>query len=117
MKPKVLAILLIAVLLIPVTAQGVVPRIITASPALGFDGTTATCTARIVADNLSDRIVARITLYHGDTVVEYWDVNGKGYIFFSDTATVVSGNTYKLSIVYTVNGIQRTTAFVENTCP
>ena len=117
MKLRMLAVILVVVLILPVAVQAAEPRMITCAPGISFNGTTATCSVRIVADVMSDEIEAIITLWHGTTKVDSWTASSNGYLFFSDTATVAYGQTYKLTVEYWVNDVQRTTAYTTRTCP
>lgn len=117
MKRRVLCVLLIVALLIPVAAQAATPRSPRAYPEITFNGTIATCTARIYADNLTDRITATMVLYDGTREVDRWTASGRGDLSFSYTAEVESGTAYRLIIRYSVNGVQQTTVETQKTCP
>lgn len=117
MKRRVLCVLLIVALLIPVAAQAVTPRTPCAYARITFNGTTATCTADIYADNATDRITATMILYNGTLQVDRWTASGTGELSFSFPAEVESGVTYRLYIRYSVNGVQQTAAETQKTCP
>ena len=117
MKRRVFCILMIVALLIPVAAQAVTPREIYARPNIIFNGTTATCIADIYVDNATDRITATMILYNGTREIDRWMASGQGGLSFSYPAEVESGVTYRLYIRYSVNGVQRTPAEIEKTCP
>lgn len=117
MKRRVLCVLLVVALLIPVAAQAVTPRVPSAYPDLTFNGTTATCTARITAENPTDRITATMILYRGTHEVDRWVASGTGELSLSYPATVESGVTYRLLVRYSVNGVQQTAAETQKTCP
>lgn len=117
MKLRILAFMLVIALMLPVAAQALTPRAISASPSLSFNGTTASCSVRILSGNFSDEIIATIKLCYGDNVAATWHRTASGYLFFTDSIAVVSGRTYQLVVDYTVNGETMTTAWVENTCP
>ena len=82
-----------------------------------FNGTTATCTADIYADNPTDRITATMILYNGTRQVDRWVASGTGELSFSFPATVESGVTYRLLVRYSINGVQQTAAETQKTCP
>lgn len=117
MKRRVLCVLLIVALLIPIAAQAVTPRTPFAYAHISFNGTTATCTADIYADNATDRITATMILYQGVREVDRWVASGTGELSFSFPAEVESGVTYRLYVRYSVNGVQRTPAEIQKTCP
>ena len=117
MKRRVLCVLLIVALLIPVAAQAMTPRAPSAYPDIIFNGTTATCIADIYVDNATDRITATMILYNGTREIDRWMASGQGGLSFSYPAEVESGVTYRLYIRYSVNGVQRTPAEIQKTCP
>ena len=117
MKRRVLCVLLIVALLIPVAAQAVTPRGAEADANIIFNGTTATCSARIIAVNPTDRITATMILYNGARQVDRWVASGTGDLSFSFPATVESGVTYRLLVRYSINGVQQTAAEIQKTCP
>ena len=85
---------------------------------LSFSGTTATCKLNVVASNMSYPIEASVKLMHGSTVVAQWsNMTSNGYMFFSDTASVVSGYTYTMKITLKINGVSYDIADITKTCP
>ena len=117
MARKFLAVLLVVLLAFPINAQAAAPRAITAAPTISYSGTTATCTATIVAGNSTDAIQATLTLYHGTSITTRWTASGQGYLITSRDVAVIRGWTYRLEVEYFVNGQRMTTATVEKECP
>ena len=75
------------------------------TPSLSFSGTTATCKLKVIASNMSYPIEATIVLKHGTSVVKQWDnLTANGFMNFSDTAGVVSGNTYTMQVTLSERG-------------
>ena len=99
-------ILAIAILVVSLAApaMAVEPRAVTIIPDLTFDGTTATCAVSMSANTMSDYLVAYVKLWHGTNIVASWSRSGNGYIFFTETAEVVKGYTYRLTVDLVVNG-------------
>ena len=117
MARKFLAVLLVVLLAFPINAQAVMPRVISAAPSISYNGTTATCSATIIANSSTDTIQATLTLYHGTSITTRWTASGQGYLHTSRDVVVIRGWTYRLEVEYTVNGKQMTTAMVEKECP
>lgn len=109
-------VMVLTTLALPVYASAAESRAITIVPAISFDGTTATCNARIVGNTIDEELHATIRLYRGNTLVATWTAEGNGYIFFSKTKTVTKGYTYKLTVDLTVDGEACTQVYVENEC-
>lgn len=88
------------------------------TPSLSFSGTTATCKLKVIASNMSHPIEATVTLKHGSTVVKQWtNLTATGIMNFSDTAGVVSGNTYTMQVTLKINGVSHNVADIVKTCP
>ena len=117
MKLRMLVFALVFALILPVAAQAAEPRMISCAPCISYKRTTATCSVEIFGDNFSDEIEAIITLWYGSTIIASWERSSNGYLFFTETATVTPGLTYRLTVTYWVNGEQQTTAFTRGKCP
>ena len=116
---KKIAMLLAIVLLVatPLTVQAATPRLINISPELSFTGTTANCTVRVFADYTTQEIEATITLWHGNSWIERWEVSADGYFSWHDTVPVTSGNTYRLSVDVSIDGEDLDQVYISKTCP
>ena len=116
---KKIALLLAIVLFVatPLTVQAATPRFTSIFPEISFTGTTANCTVRIFADNMSKEIEATIKLWHGTTCLETWYVTGIGYLSWRDTATIASSNTYRLSVDATIDGRVLDQVYIDEDCP
>ena len=87
-------------------------------PGLSFSGTTATCSLRVYAPHATDSIVASVTLKHGSSTVKQWtNLTANGILNFSDTASVVHGETYTLQITLEINNVSHTIPDITKTCP
>lgn len=114
-KSITMALVLILLMCIPLNVYAS-ERILAIQPVLTFSGTTANCTVYIDA-NAGDNISATIKLWYGSTCLKGWNVSGETYINFSDTAPVVSGKTYKLTVDVTVNNVKKPQVSNTQTCP
>ncbi len=87
-------------------------------PGLSFSGTTATCSLDVCAANATDSIIASITLKHGNSTIKQWtNLTDTGIMLFSDSATVVHGQTYTMHVTLSINGISYIVADITKTCP
>ena len=116
---KKIAMLLAIILLVatPLTAQAATPRTIDVRPKLTYTGTTANCSVLVSADYTYQEIEVTIALWHGNSWIESWEVSGEGYVYWQDTVTVVSGNTYTLTIDATIDGEDLDQVYISQTCP
>lgn len=116
MKKVALLLALVLVLMPPVSVQAVTPRSINTVPTITYSGTQANCVVQIIDSNPSSDIEATIKLWRRNTCLEKWEVSGSGIIIFSDTVTVEKGNTYRLSVDVTVNGVTNPTVTYSKKC-
>ena len=107
------AICLCAALL--VTASAVSVQSVKKNANLEFNGTSATCTTHIMADNSNDVISGTMKLAQGSATVASWPISAKGEVSLTKTAAVSSGKTYTLTVSYTINGISQPTMSVTRT--
>ena len=112
MRKQLLALSLILVMLLGITAQASGPAMLPAAqPSLSFSGTTASCRIIVRGDRSSDTLSATAKLWTGT-----WTIKGTGKIQTTKTATVSKGKTYKLTVDYTVNGVKQPQKSVTRTC-
>ena len=116
MRKIAMSLTAIMVLLLSMTAYAAMPRYIRIYPTLNFDGTTANCSAIVIADNSNDEIEATIKLWQGSICVATWPEDGTGNIIFSDTATVTKGKTYNLTVDVIINGVAQPQASASAKC-
>ena len=100
---------LLILLLFTISAQAVEMRGIRATPILTFDGSCKGGTS-------TDTVDATITLYQGTTYLDSWSDSGKGSLSVSGEYKVQRGKTYKLVLSYSVNGVEKPSVTVTNTC-
>lgn len=113
MRKQLLALSLILVMLLGITAQASGPAMLPAAQtSLSFSGTTASCRIIVRGDRSSDTLSATAKLWTGKT----WTIKGTGKIQTTKTATVSKGKTYKLTVDYTVNGVKQPQKSVTRTC-
>lgn len=113
---SVLAPLLFVCILFVQTAQAVEVRAAESLPELSFNGTTAVCTAFCKGGTTKDSISATLTLYQGTTRIDSWSASGIGRISFDEECKVEYGKTYRLELVYSINGAIQPSASVTKTC-
>ena len=88
-------------------------RFAPSAPTLTVSGTTATCRGSI--RYASAYIEADLELWQGSTLVASWHQTGTGRVTISETATIVHGITYTLTLSGTVNGVAFTPASITKT--
>lgn len=92
------------------------PRIISVVPKLTFSGTTANCSATVIANSSSDDISITVKLWQGTKCLKTWNDSADGYLSFKGTTSVTKGKTYKLTVDATINGVKQSTATVSAKC-
>lgn len=117
MRKRVLALCLILVFALGITAQAAEVLSVRTVPKITFDGTTATCTVNVRGDKTTDTISLTAKLYQGSTCVKTWNTSGTGVVLLSKPATVEKGTTYKLTADVTINGVKQATKSTTATCP
>ena len=116
MKRIVSLLIALTLLISSVTAYAAEPRINAANPHLSFNGTTAECYVSCRGDKTTDKITATLTLYQGNTVVDSWSASGTSRVVLSEKCSVKRGNSYKLTLTWSVNGVQQSTTSVTGRC-
>ena len=109
-----LTLALAVILCVSVPALAAVQSTV-AIPTLSFNGTTANCNVRILASGLY--IDATLSLYCGGTLIDSWSDSRYHRVDLSGTASVVSGNTYTLTVSGTAGGTPISSTPVTKTCP
>lgn len=117
MKKIALLLAIILVVATPIQVHAATPRASVIIPGLTFTGTTANCSVRISGDALTDTIEATIKLRSTSSIVQTWYISGSGYIIWNDSAPVVQGRYYMLTVDVTVNGESVGQNFADGTCP
>lgn len=107
---------LLVCILFTVSAQAIEPRVVRGTPSLVFSGTTAQCSALCSGGKSSDTVEATLTLYQGTTYIDSWSDSGKDSLSFSGSCKVERGKTYKLVLTYSINGVEKPSVTVTNTC-
>ena len=117
MTKRALSMALVFMMILSLSVQATQTRAIRATPQITFSGTTATCMADCKSSDTNDKIAATLTLYQGNTYVTSWSDSGNGRVLISKTRTVSSGQSYRLVLTYSVNGVSQPSVSVTNTCP
>lgn len=117
MKKTALFLALILILSVPTTAYAAVPDEISPFalriyPQISFDGNTATCTATVISDKMTDSISLTLKLWQGSSCIATWSTSGSGYMQFSRSIDVTAGLRYKLTADVTINGTAKPTVSI-----
>lgn len=115
MYKKIVAVLLIIVFLLtnPLIANAA-SRALAINPIINFDTNTVLCYVGISADP-GDSIVAKITLYEGNTRIRIWNRTSTEYLIFSEYVPAQNGYKYTLTVDATVDGTKEPTVSVDAT--
>ena len=73
-------------------------------PDLTINGTTANCYVKLTG-NSDDELSVTLTLWCGESIVDTWSDSGTGSVTIDEDCTVVRGNTYRLVMIYRINGV------------
>ena len=110
MKKTALLLAIILVLCLPLSVQAAMPEevhplALKIFPGLSFDGTTAKCSATVIADNMNDNITVTMKLWKGASCLATWSSSGNGYVNLLYLKVVALGVRYKLTVDVTINGV------------
>lgn len=98
-------------------AQAVEQRAASATLDLSFHDKMAICTVICYGDSAKDIVTATLTLYQGNTYIDSWSHSGIGDVSVYGECPVQSGKTYRLELVYSINGAVKPPVSVTNRCP
>ena len=76
-------------------------------PVLSFNGTTATCSGVCRGNASTDIVDITLTLYQEETCIDSWSSSGTGRAILSEECKVISGKTYRLEMVCSINGVSK----------
>ena len=116
MKRRIFPLAVLLLLLLSVSAQAVGLRAIRSSPSLTFDGTIAICSVDCKSGNSKDKLSVTLTLWQGNTQINSWSDSGTGRVIMSEQCTVKKGQSYKLTLSYSVNGQAQSSVSVSARC-
>ena len=116
MKQRILPILFAFLMLFPSTAYAASFRVAPVVPSISFNGTTASCTVFVYAEQMTDDIDAVIKLWQGSQCIKTWEESSVGDLAFSGTATVSRGKTYQLTVDVTLAGNTQPRVSIQGTC-
>lgn len=117
MRKIALLLAVVIVLLMPVNALAAEQSEAVIIPTLTISDRIATCEATARAENATDYIVMRVTLWHETRCLLDETVSGYGIVRFSDTVGANSGWYCTLRVDVTVNGVAQPTAEDSAYCP
>ena len=100
---SVTMVLLLVGILSAQIAQAAGQRAVSQKPDLFFQGTTAICSAICQGDIKTDKIVATLTLYQGNTYINSWSGARAEKITLYGKCTAIAGKTYRLEVAYSIN--------------
>ena len=115
MKKRSIVLFVLMAMLFAIPAYAASPRAIDYFTDIVFDGTEATCTARITGDRVTDSITATMTLKQGNRVIDSWSSSGNGILSLRGTADASRWVTYTLVVESTVNGVVKTPVTIQRT--
>lgn len=116
MKKRAVLLFVVFLLLISSTVQSYAEfRFINITPSLEFNGNVANCSVSII--RVGKTIDATLSLWHGGTCVASWHKTKLSSVVISETATVVSGVTYTLTVSGTIDGVPFSSTAITKTCP
>jgi len=98
MKKRILVIVLVLSVFLSIAAVAVENYQI---PSLRFSGTTAICSIMLIEPD--KEIDVRLTLWHGDDIVYYWDDSGIGTVSIEGRVGVTRGEEYTLTLTGTID--------------
>ena len=119
MKKRIFSVvipLLLVCVLSAQAAQAVGLRVVSGEPKLSFRGATAVRSAICQGSSANDTVEATLTLYQGDTYIDSWSESGIRKITLYGECKVTSGKTYRLEMAFSVNGVDKPSVTVTNTC-
>ncbi|MFV0241048.1 MAG: hypothetical protein ACK5H4_13535 [Lacrimispora sphenoides] len=117
MKKSILGIVFLLIMTFSMSAQAAEIQAIRSRPSISFSGTTATCSVDCKSGNSKDEISATLTLWRGNTLVDSWSDSGMGRVIISEQCAVKKGQSYKLTLSYSVNGQAQSSVSVTGKCP
>jgi len=116
MKKRIFPIAAVLLFVLSLSAQAVSIQSIQKSPSLTFEGKTAICYAAVTSGNSSDAITVHISLWCGDSLMGSWSGSGSGRATAYGECSAVSGQTYKLTLNSTINGVAQVPEYVIGAC-
>ena len=115
MKKRILALTMILVLALAISAQAAMWSA-SINPRIEFNGTSATCIVSVRGE-VGDAITVRAKLWQGSACLKDWQASGVVSVILSKPATVVKGETYRLTADVTIDGVKHPTKAYSATCP
>lgn len=116
LKKRIFPILFVFLIVFSSTAYAASSRVAPVVPGISFNGTTATCTVFVYAEQMTDDIDAVIKLWQGSQCIKTWEESSVGDLAFSSTATVSRGKTYQLTVDVTLAGNTQPRVSIQGTC-
>lgn len=117
MKKIALLLAVVMVLIAPVNVLAADSRYKSVDAELTISGRTATCEATACANNPTDYIEMRVTLWHETRCLLDETVSGYYAVSFSDTVGSNSGWYCTLRVDVTINGVAQPTVEDSAYCP
>lgn len=116
MWKRVMALMVVLVLVLAVTAEAVMSRGVSVRPLLSFEGTTAKCVVTVVGNTENETIFATIKLMHGDEMIRTWYPSARGILDFEESVGVTRGETYTLTVQVVTNNVMTPWFSVSGEC-
>ncbi len=105
------------VLMLSISAQALAPRRAEGCTlSLNFSDGLAYCTTTCTGSSTSDTIFVTMTLSSRDGPIASWSDTDKYQVMLDRFCSVTSGQTYTLTVAYSINGVAQTTKRVSKVC-
>ena len=103
MKKRVVAMVLVLLFALSMTAYAAESRASGYTPNLTFDGTTANC--KVLISEPGAEIEVTLTLYRTLSRIGSWSASGTSYVVINEECEVKNGLEYRLVATGTIDGI------------
>lgn len=102
MRKRIITLILFFTLVLSMSVSAIEPRMLSVTPSLTFDGTTATCMVSVI--DTGKEIEVTLELWCGNDFIDSWSDSGKSRVIISEECKVTKGNTYTLKVSGKVDG-------------
>lgn len=116
MRKAIALILCLLIVLSSTNSVQAANRAVVASPSLTFSGGQASCQVQVTAPGQTIRVLMQ--LWYGNQLLNSWMKSGTSVVSLSGTkGGIISGNSYTLKVILTVNDQNVPCNSVTKTCP
>lgn len=108
MRKQILALVMVLVMLMGVAAQATGPmKAPAAMPSLAFNGSSGVFSVTVSSIKSTDPISVTAKLWRGTRCLNTWTASGSGRVKMEKNFAAIKGNTYKVTVDYTINGVKQ----------